>query len=251
MEILGIDIGGSGMKAAVVNTETGERITERFRIPTPAPATPEAMAKVVKELVDHFKVTTDVGCSFPAVVSNGKCLTAGNLSKEWVGVQIDELFSSYCNGVKFHVANDADLAALAEMKMGAGKGEKGKAITITIGTGLGSGLFYNGQLIPNMELGSMLHTDGEIIEKFAADSARKREDLSLKQWVKRFNVFLSQLEAITRPDLLILGGGISKKFDKFKDRLTSATPVKPAHFLNYAGIVGAAVFAEEKMKNRK
>lgn len=248
MEILGIDIGGSGMKAAITDTKTGRRLTDRHRIPTPKSGEPEAMAEVVHQLVKHFNWKTDVGCSFPAVIAHGKCYTAGNISPKWIGTQVDELFGKRCGSLKFHVANDADLAGLAEVEMGAGKNIPGKIITITVGTGLGSGVFFNGQLIPNIELGRVFHTNGKIIEKYAADSVRKRKDLKLSQWAKRFNFFLKHVEDVCRPDLFIIGGGISKKFDQFKDKLDTTVPVKPAQFRNYAGIVGAALYAAGRME---
>ena len=192
-----------------------------------------------------------VGCSFPTVIKEGKSCTFGNLSPEWVGVQVDELFASHCQNVQFTIANDADLAGIAEMELGAGKGHKGMVLMITIGTGLGSGLFYNGQLIPNMELGRIFHTDGKIIELYAADSARKREGLKLKEWALRFDFYLKHLSTTCTPDLFIIGGGLSKKFDKFKEYLTVEVPVTVAHFKNNAGIIGAAVHGARKSVNKK
>ncbi len=245
MEILGIDIGGSGMKGAIINTTTGELISERFRIPTPRPASPKLMKETIKEIVSHFKWKECVGCTFPAVVINGKAITAGNLSPKWINVKIDQTFSKVCGGLPFYIANDADLAGVAEMQLGKGKNLKGKVAMVTIGTGIGSGVFYDGQLIPNFELGRMYHTDGKIVEAFAADSARKREDLKLEEWAKRFDIFLNYLNTIITPEYIILGGGISKKFDKFKEHLTIKTPIEVAHFRNNAGIIGAAIYAKE------
>lgn len=245
MELLGIDVGGSGIKGAIVNTSTGELISERHRIPTPQPATPALIAKTVKKLVDHFHWTGPVGVSFPTVVKKGKCHTSGNIHPDWIGVQVDELFSKYCNGLTFRVGNDADLAGIAEMSMGAGKGVMGKVIMITIGTGIGSGFFYNGQLIPNFELGRIYHTDGHIIELYASDAARKREGLSMGSWAKRFDVFLHHVARNFSPDLFIIGGGISKKYDKYKQHFTVPVPVKVAHFRNNAGIIGAAMYVEK------
>ncbi len=242
MELLGIDIGGSGIKGAIVNTETGELTTERHRIPTPKPAKPDAVASVVKELVNHFNWIGAVGCCFPTLVKNGKCLSQSNMAPEWVGVQIDELFSQHCN-VPFFVGNDADLAGVAEMTLGAGKGLEGKVLMVTIGTGIGTGFFYNGQLIENFELGHVWYKDGNPYEWYAADSIRKKEGLSQKQWAKRFDGYLLHLDRIMSPDYFILGGGQSKKYHKFKDVLTIDIPIKPAKFLNNAGIIGAAMFA--------
>ena len=248
MELLGIDIGGSGIKGAIVDTETGELLTERHRIPTPQPAFPIAVANVVQQIVEHFDWQGPVGCCFPTVVKRGKCLSKSNMHQDWVGVQIDELFSETC-GIPFYVANDADLAGVAEMTLGAGKGQQGKVMMITVGTGLGTGLFYNGVLIPNLELGHVRHTDGNPIEHFAADSARKRDGLKTKQWAVRFDEFLHHVVRVFSPDYFILGGGQSKKYDKFKDILTVDVPIGVARFLNNAGIVGAAMYAKERSEN--
>jgi polyphosphate glucokinase len=247
MKVLGIDIGGTGIKAAVVDTKTGELLSERHRIDTPKPATPEAVAKVVKQMVAHFKWTKAVGCSFPTTIVDGKCIHPGNLSEKWLNVKVDKLFRKECK-IPFYVSNDADLAGLAEVSLGAGKKEKGVVIVITIGTGIGSGLFYNGKLIPNLEIGKMLHSDGEIIEYFTADSVRKKEGLTLQNWALRFDVLLNYAKVVFSPSLIILGGGISKRFDGFKDYLTSDVKVKVAEFRNNAGIIGAAMYASKKAK---
>jgi polyphosphate glucokinase len=248
MRVLGIDIGGSGIKAAIVNTTTGELLSERHRIDTPKPSKPKAVAKVIKEIIKHFDWKGPVGCCFPTIVVDGQCKHHGNLSKEWLGVKADKLFKKECNGIPFYVSNDADLAGVAEMNLGAGKDKKGKVFVITIGTGIGSALFYNSKLIPNVELGRIYHTDGEIIEKFTSDSARKREELTLAEWAKRFNIFLNHIKIIHTPELFILGGGISKKFDNFKEHLTVNVPIKVAKFKNNAGIIGAAMYARKKSK---
>ena len=245
MTVLGIDIGGSGIKAAIVDTKTGELISDRHRIQTPKPATPEAIAKVVKEIVIYFNWKKAVGCSFPTTIVDGKCIHSGNLSEKWLNVKVDKLFKKECN-LPFFVSNDADLAGVAEVNLGAGKNEKGVIITITIGTGIGSGLFYNGVLIPNLEIGKMLHSDGKIIEFFAADSARKKEDLTLKQWALRFDGLLNYARIVFSPNLIILGGGISKKYDQFKEYLETDVDVKVAKFRNNAGIIGAAMYASQK-----
>jgi polyphosphate glucokinase len=247
MKILGIDIGGTGIKGAVINTKTGELLTERFRIPTPKPATPEAVAKVVKEMIAHFEWTKAVGCSFPTTIVNGKCIHSGNLSGEWLNVKVDKLFKKVCK-LPFFVSNDADLAGLAEVNLGAAKKEKGVVIVITIGTGIGSGLFFNGKLIPNLEIGKMLHTNGEIIELHTADSARKRENLKLQEWAKRFDALLAYIQLVYSPNLVVLGGGISKRYDGFKDYLMADVNVKVAEFKNNAGIIGAAIYASRKRK---
>jgi len=241
MEVLGIDIGGSGIKGAIVNTKTGQLISDRFRVPTPDPSTPKRIAQTVHLLINHFNWTGKVGCSFPTVIKNGKSYTSGNIHAQWVGVQIDDLFSTECNGIPFVIGNDADLAGIAEIKLGAGKGLNGKVIMVTIGTGLGTGIFYNGQLIPNFELGRIYHTDGRLIEFFAGNAARKQEGLTLKKWAKRFDIFLNHVARVCAPDHFIVGGGLSKKYDQFNDYLTVDVPVTPAKFRNNAGIIGAAV----------
>ena len=247
MKILGIDIGGSGIKGAVVNTKTGELLTERFRIATPKPATPEAVAKVVKEMVDHFEWEKAVGCSFPTTIVDGKCIHSGNLSEVWLNVKVDKLFKRTCK-LPFFVSNDADLAGLAEVSLGVAKKEKGVVVVITIGTGIGSGLFYDGKLIPNVEIGKMLHSNGEIIEFYTADSVRKKENLTLEEWALRFDTLLEYIRIVYTPNLIVLGGGISKKYEDFKRHLTTDVPVKVAEFRNNAGIIGAAMYASKKSK---
>ena len=244
MEILGIDIGGSGIKGAPINITTGEFLAERFRVPTPKPSKPTQMAEAVKEVVDFFKWKGPVGCGFPTVIHNGKSVARGNIHKSWLGVQVDELFSEHI-GLPVTVINDADAAGLAEMTYGAGIGKMGLVMMITIGTGLGSGVFYNGQLIPNFELGRIFYKNGELIEFFASDAARQREHLSYNTWGKRFNKFLKHVVRVFSPDLFIIGGGASKKFDKFSDQITVDVPILIAQFQNDAGIIGAAVGAEK------
>lgn len=247
MKILGMDIGGSGIKAAIVDTKTGELISDRHRIATPNPATPHAVAQVVKEMINHFNWEKAVGCSFPTTIIDGKCIHSGNLSEKWKNVQVDDYFKDACN-VPFYISNDADLAGLAEITLGAGKRKKGLVLVITIGTGIGSGLFYNGKLIPNLEIGKLLHKDGEIIEFFCADSIRKKEELTLEEWALRFDILLHYTKTIFSPNLIILGGGISKKYDKFKQYLCTDVKIKVAKFKNNAGIIGAAMYAGKKIK---
>jgi polyphosphate glucokinase len=247
MKILGMDIGGSGIKAAIVDTKTGELISDRHRIATPKPATPHAVAQVVKEMINHFNWEKAVGCSFPTTIIDGKCIHSGNLNEKWKNVQVDDYFKDACN-VPFYISNDADLAGLAEITLGAGKRKKGLVLVITIGTGIGSGLFYNGKLIPNLEIGKLLHKDGEIIEFFCADSIRKKEELTLEEWALRFDILLQYTKTIFSPNLIILGGGISKKYDKFKQYLCTDVKIKVAKFKNNAGIIGAAMYAVKKIK---
>tara|TARA_R110000868_G_scaffold21614_2_gene89495 strand:- start:2300 stop:3052 length:753 start_codon:yes stop_codon:yes gene_type:complete len=245
MEILGIDIGGSGIKGALVNMETGEMITERFRIPTPKSRKPKPMAEVVAKIVQHFDYKGPIGCGFPTVIKNGICKTPGNLHKKWAGVNVNELFSE-ATGLPVKVVNDADAAGYASMNFGVGRGKYGLVVMITIGTGLGSGVFFNGELIPNFELGQIPYKKYDKIELWAAASAKEKEELSYKKWGKRFNVFLELVELIVSPDLIILGGGTSKDWEEFKEYISIETPVIPAELQNHAGIIGAAAAAYNK-----
>jgi polyphosphate glucokinase len=245
-EVLGIDIGGSGIKGAIVNTRQGEMLTERFRIPTPSPATPEAVARVIKEIVDHYKWQGPVGAGYPGVVQNGIARTAANVDKTWINKDINRLFSNVTS-CPVHVVNDADAAGFAEMKFGAGKDFKGVAILITVGTGLGTVMFAGGKIVPNLELGHLL-LRGEDAEKFASDAARKNDNLSWEEWAARFNEYLKRLEDLTWPDLIIIGGGISKKDSLFFDHLKTRAKIVPATLLNEAGIIGAALAAKYQNK---
>ncbi|WP_088341628.1 polyphosphate--glucose phosphotransferase [Robiginitalea sediminis] len=239
MEVLGIDVGGSGIKGAMIHMETGEMRSPRFRIPTPQPRKPEAMAEVVAQIVEHFGYKGPVGCGFPSVIKNGVCKSKGNLHKSWVGQNVEELFTA-ATGNDFTVINDADAAGYAAMNYGIGRDMKGFVVMITIGTGLGSGAFLDGRLIPNFELGQIPYKEFDKIETWAAASAKERENLSYKKWGKRFNKFLKLVELIVSPDTIILGGGTSKDWEEFKDYITVDTPVIPAGLQNHAGIIGAA-----------
>lgn len=248
MDVLGIDIGGSGIKGAIVDTIKGKLISDRFRFNTPKPATPEAIAKVINEIREHFNWQDDIGCAFPSVVIDGKAIYSSNLDPAWTGVQIDDLFSESCEDLHFEVINDADAAGIAEMRFGAGRHRSGLVMTITVGTGLGSGMFYDGQLIPNSEVGRMFGKDGRPIEKYAADSARKLEGLDYDEWGKRFDFFLHHVVRVYSPDFIIIGGGASKKIHKFRKQITITTPYTASEKLNNAGIIGAAVNAAEHHK---
>jgi len=242
MVVLGIDIGGSGIKGALVNSLTGEMLTPRHRIPTPPTRKPKEMAKVVAELVNHFNHKGPVGVGFPTVIKHGICKSPGNLHKKWKNINVSELFSEY-TGLPITVINDADAAGYASMNYGIGKGKDGFVLMITIGTGLGSGAFLDGELIPNMELGQIPYKKYKKIETWAAASAKEREGLTYAQWGRRFNTFLELVDLIISPDLIILGGGTSKKFDEFKKYITIETPVIAAGLQNDAGIIGAAAAA--------
>ena len=240
MEILGIDVGGSGIKGAIVDTATGTMLTERFRIPTPQPPTPAAVTHTIEKIIAHYNWEGPVGCGFPTSIKNGVCLTESNLDKRWVGINAEDYFFE-STGLPFKVLNDADAAALAEMKFGAGKNKKGLVLVITIGTGIGSGAFFNGVLIPNFELGQLHYGEYEKIEHYSANSVRKREAMSFKKWGKRFNKTLNYMSLIFSPDLFIIGGGGAKHLAEFEEYLEVNVPVIPAKSLNEAGIIGAAM----------
>lgn len=243
MEILGIDIGGSGIKAAPIDTETGEFLGKRYRVATPTGARPEDVARVVGRMAVHFSWHGAIGCGFPAVIQHGVARTAANVHESWIGTDAAALFAE-ATGCPVRVLNDADAAGLAEMRFGAGRGRAGVVIIVTVGTGLGTALFSDGVLVPNTELGH-IEVGGQDAELGAADSARKREDLSWKAWAPRFDRYLRALEALFWPDLIIIGGGASKKLDKFADQLTVRTELVPAELRNDAGIIGAALAAEK------
>ncbi len=239
MQVLGIDIGGSGIKGAPVDIQKGEMLTERYRIPTPRPAKPKPVAMTVAEIAKYFDWQGPIGCGFPAVVQQGITRTAANVHDKWIGTNAAALFSE-ATGCPVTVINDADAAGLAEMAFGAGKGRKGVVLLVTIGTGLGTSLFTDGMLLPNTELGH-IEIDGEDAELLASDAARKRNDLSWKQWGKRLDIYLIRMEQLVWPDLIILGGGVSKKHPKFLPHLTVQAEIVIAETFNEAGIIGAAL----------
>ena len=240
----GVDIGGSGIKAAIVDLQTGELLTERRKYLTPHPSTPDAVAELVARLVTEANWTGLVGAAFPAVIKNGIALTAANVDESWIGADADAVFTK-ATGCDVTVLNDADAAGLAEVRYGAAKGVPGVVLLLTFGTGIGSGLFLDGQLVPNTELGH-LELGGQDAEKRAAASARDNEGLSYKQWAKRVQRYLSHVEHLFNPDLFVVGGGVSKAAEKWVPLLELRTPVKPAELLNNAGIVGAALAAAER-----
>ncbi|BAP55011.1 polyphosphate glucokinase [Thioploca ingrica] len=246
MEILGIDIGGSGVKGAPVNINTGELMAERHRIPTPQPAVPTAIAEVVAELVTHFNWHGPIGCAFPAVIKQGVIYTAANIDQSWLGIDGSKLIAEK-TGCPTLLLNDADAAGIAEMTFGAGKNHLGTVIIHTFGTGIGSAIFVNGQLVPNTEFGHM-EIRGKEAEHRASDLIRSQKDLAWKQWAKRVNEFLGRMEALFWPDLFIIGGGVSKKHEKFLPLLQTRAQIVPAHLLNQAGIIGAALAAANGLK---
>ncbi len=242
MQVLGIDIGGTGIKAAPVDTTKGTLVTERVKVETPHPAQPDAVAAVVAQHVKNFGWTGPVGLTFPGVVVNGVTMTAANLDPTWIGLDTRALFSKAA-GVPTSLINDADAAGLAEMKFGAGAGHQGTVLMLTFGTGIGSALFRDGILVPNTEFGH-IEIRGRDAEKRASERAKELHDLSWGKWAGRVEEYLHHVEGLTAPDLIIIGGGISRKADKFLPLLTSLrATVVPAAMQNNAGIVGAALSA--------
>ena len=242
MHILGIDVGGSGIKGAPVDTKTGELIAQRVRIKTPDKAEPQPVAEVVAQIARSFEWKGQIGIGFPAPIKGGVAMMAANISEKWVGTNADELFSKI-TGCDCTMINDADAAGLAEMSFGAGRGQVGTVILITLGTGIGSAIFYRGRLLPNTEFGH-IEMEGYEAEARASDAARQRDDLSWKKYAKQLNRYLKMMEKLFWPDLFIVGGGISKEHEKFLPLLTIDIPVVPAELLNEAGIIGAAMAAQ-------
>jgi polyphosphate glucokinase len=239
----GIDIGGTGMKAATVDLGTGELSSDRYRIDTPRPATPAAMAEVVSDLVQHFDWSGPLGVAFPAVVRSGVVHSAANISDEWIGVNAAELFGG-ASGCPVHVLNDADAAGVAEIRFGAGRGRTGVVIVLTFGTGIGSGFFVDGHLAANSELGH-LEVDGIDAELRAAASARGRDGLSWEAWAGRVQRYLTEVVKLFSPELIVVGGGASKKPDKWLPYIDVGVEIAVASMANSAGIVGAALTAPD------
>lgn len=242
MEILGVDIGGSGIKGAPVDVEKGELLTKRYRIATPQPATPEAVGDVVAQIAHHFRWQGPIGCTFPAVVRHGVTLSAANVDPSWIGTNGQALLEAK-TGCPVLLLNDADAAGIAEMGFGAGKGRSGVVILLTFGTGIGSAIFSDGLLLPNTEFGHM-EIRGKDAEHRAADKIRTEKDLSWEKWAKRVNEFLARMELLFSPDLFIIGGGVSKKHKEFFPLLRTQAEIVPARFFNEAGIIGAAIAAK-------
>lgn len=243
MELLGIDIGGSGIKAAMVDTVTGEFVSERFRLKTPQPSTPDGVTRTVAAVVREFAWEGPVGCGFPAQVRHGSASCATNLGAVWDGTRVADLFAA-ATGCKFAVANDADVAGLAEMRFGAGRGCRGVTFFATLGTGIGSAVFLDGALLPNTEFGH-IEMNGKSAEKIASAKIREDQRLSWKKWAGLLDRFLIRMSHLLAPDRIIIGGGVSKKHERFLPLLTVDTEVIPAELRNQAGIVGAALYAAE------
>ena len=245
MEVLGLDIGGSGIKGAIVDTTTGELITERHRIPTPDGAEPEDVAERVRDIVDFFNYEGPIGCGFPAIVQQGIARTAANVSSAWIGTNINVLISEM-TGQPTYSLNDADAAGIAEMRFGVGQEYMDcVVILLTLGTGIGSAIFTNGVLLPNTEFGHLM-IRGKDAEHRASDAARQTQELSWRKWAKRLTESLNEMARLFSPDLFIIGGGVSKKHEKYFPYLQLKTQIVPANLLNQAGIVGAAYYAYEQ-----
>lgn len=240
---LGIDIGGSGIKGALVDTKRGEMVTKRYRIPTPRPATPDAVIATVEQIRRHFKYKGALGVGFPGIVIDGVTHSAVNIHEDWYQFPAEEKIAK-ATGCDVLVRNDADVAGFAEMRFGAGKKAKGETMIFTLGTGIGCSMFVNNVCVPNLEIGHIYLPGHEVdAERYASDRARKEENLSWKEWGKRLNEYFRHVEFLFSPQLLILGGGVSKNSDRFLKYIKINAKVVPAKLLNEAGIIGAAAAA--------
>ena len=241
MKSLGVDIGGSGIKGAIIDTRTGRLVRERYRVPTPEPSTPRAVGAAVARIIKHFEWKGPVGCGLPGPIKKGRLVTMNNLHKGWVGMSAADVLSKAC-GRPVAVLNDADAAGLAEMKFGAGRKESGVLLMLTVGTGIGSALFVDGVLFPNTELGQ-IEIRGKRGEKRASAKVKEVKSLSWNAWAKRFDEYLHAVETILLPDLIIVGGGISRRAKKFTPKLKTRARLVPAQLQNEAGMIGAALYA--------
>jgi polyphosphate glucokinase len=246
MAVLGIDIGGSGIKGALVDIDTGELVGERYRLPAPEGNMPTDVAQVFTDVVKHFDYIGPVGAGFPAVIRRGTAWTAANVDYSWIGTNANDLFTQ-SSGCPVHVLNDADAAGVAEMAFGAGRDcKKGVVLLLTIGTGVGSVLFVNGVLLPNTELGHLV-IRGKDAEWRCSDIARQEKDYSWEKWANRWQEYLGELEKLLWPDLIIIGGGVSKQSDQFLPLIKTRARLVTARFLNQAGIIGAAIYANQQI----
>lgn len=242
MEVLGLDIGGSGIKGALIDVKTGSLATDRFRLPTPEEAKPDDVAEVVRQVAGHFSYKGILGVGFPAVVHHGVAYSAANIDKSWIGTDVSALLTA-TTGCKSYVLNDADAAGLAEMEFGAGRNYKrGVVALLTIGTGIGTALFIDGYLFPNTEFGH-IEIRGKDAERRASDATRERKKLTWEEWAMRFQEVLSTYERLFSPDVFIIGGGASKSFSQYEKFLRVRAKLLPAQLLNQAGLVGAAIYA--------
>ena len=239
---LGIDVGGSGIKSALVDVQTGVLVTERARLDTPQPATPEAVTEALAGMVASFDYDGPLGVGFPSVIRHGTVDTANNIDQGWIGRKVTDIFEA-ATGRATTVINDADAAALAEVRFGAAAGVQGMVLMITFGTGIGSGLLVDGELVPNLELGQ-LELEGHVpAESYFSAKARRREDLDWDEWGARANRYLSHVDFVFNPDLIVLGGGLTKHWEFFEHTIDDSLPVVPATMGNSAGLVGAALVA--------
>ena len=244
--ILGIDVGATGIKGAVVDVKKGVLVTEKIKFKTPSPATPKTVLAVVKDLIKVFNWTgKPFGIGFPAIIRDNICMSASNIDDVWLNFPIKEFFEKE-TGTNVFIINDADCAGIAEMEFGVGKGEMDTVIMLTLGTGIGSGFFYDGILVPNTELGQMLYKKS-VAEHYASNSARVRKEMSWKEWGKELNWFLNHIEFLFSPSLIIVGGGVSKKFHLYKDYIKLNTRLEIATMLNNAGIIGVAYMTFKKL----
>ena len=248
-QALGVDVGGSGVKGGIVDLDTGLLVGDRFRVETPQPATPEAVAQAVAEVVHHFNWSGPLGVCYPGVVVDGVVLTAANVDASWIGCNAEETYRAALGGQPVTVLNDADAAGLAEQRYGAGRNQNGTVLLLTFGTGIGSALIHDGVLLPNTEFGH-IEVDGKEAEHRAAASIMERRGWSYRKWTKQVTKVMIAIENAVCPDLIIAGGGISKKADKWIPLLKNRTPVVAAEFLNTAGIVGAAMAAAEEQSRQ-
>lgn len=243
---VGVDIGGTGIKAAIVDLEAGTLLSDRVKVATPAGAEPKDVLAAVREVLDTLDVLEDaipLGVAFPAIIKAGRTLSAANVSPAWIGFEAEKFFEDGL-GRDIHFANDADVAGVAEMRFGAAKGVAGLTILTTLGTGIGSAMIYDGVLIPNSELGHLQRAKhGKDFEAYAAYSAMERDALDWEEWAQRLQAYYSHVEFLFTPDLFIVGGGVSKHADSFLPLLKLATPILPAVHRNNAGIIGAAALA--------
>jgi len=241
---IGIDVGGSGVKGGVVDVESGGLLSERIRVDTPSPATPEAVVEVIGEVVEALETGGVVGVGFPAVVRDGVVFTANNIDPKWIGVDARTLIQERIRR-EVRITNDADAAGLAEVEFGAARGIKGSVLVITFGTGIGSAMIVDGRIVPNLELGQIELSGIRPAERHYSAKARRNEDLDWDEWGDRAGEYLSYVDSIFNPELIVLGGGVAKKFELFSGRLDPSLPVVPAHLLNDAGIVGAALLTRD------
>jgi len=245
---LGVDIGGSGIKGAPVNLKNGDFLHDRHRIPTPQPSTPDAVARVVAQVISAFEPSkkTPIGVTFPGVVQNGIVKTAANVDPSWIGTDLRRIVRDYA-GHDVYVLNDADAAGYAEFLYGAAHKRAGVVLMTTLGTGIGTALIVDGVLVPNTELGHV-QIDGDDAEEWAAESARERHNLTDEQWIAKLQRYYSEMEKLLWPDLIIVGGGVSKEHEMFLPKLRLRAPIIPAELFNSAGISGAAAYAAARVK---